>query len=454
MKELIGSTFVLLALSLLAQTEPEQKPPKPFHVEPEVRMRTFYMRTANEGALRDDFAWGSSLRMGGTLTWNKGFSLTYGYRAFALHLDSEVWEPEPITGQINRYETGLFNQTHPEKRYFGKTEELKLTYKSTKWQGVVGRMIINTPFINSQDGRLNPTAVEGVHLQWTPAKDWKLGAWAIWRIGPRSTGGWYNMGDTFGLYPTGLGTDGQPSRYPGNVDSNWVGIWHAERKLKTGDALKFWNTYIQNIATTAQVEYTGKRAISGNMAGVFGVQGFWQHGVGLGGSANPQVRYKDPTDSHGVVSASAGVDMNRSSWTLNYTYLWGEGRFLSPREWGRDPFYTFLPRERNEGYEHVQAITATWETRLWGGRLRPGIGAGVYFLPDPSDAPANKYAFPSYSQLNLSVRFQGQGSLKNMEALLLLVRKDALDSEIERLGWVYNKVNLTHFNAVVNYRLW
>jgi hypothetical protein len=26
-----------------------------------------------------------------------------------------------------------------------------------------------------------------------------------------------------------------------------------------------------------------------------------------------------------------------------------------PREWGRDPFYTFMPRERNEGYGDVNA---------------------------------------------------------------------------------------------------
>ena len=31
--------------------------------------------------------------------------------------------------------------------------------------------------------------------------------------------------------------------------------------------------------------------------------------------------------------------------------------FLMPREWGREPFYTFLPRERNEGLGGVNAWT-------------------------------------------------------------------------------------------------
>lgn len=27
-----------------------------------------------------------------------------------------------------------------------------------------------------------------------------------------------------------------------------------------------------------------------------------------------------------------------------------------PREWGREPFFTFLPRERNEGFGDVHAL--------------------------------------------------------------------------------------------------
>ena len=28
-----------------------------------------------------------------------------------------------------------------------------------------------------------------------------------------------------------------------------------------------------------------------------------------------------------------------------------------PREWGKEPFYTFLPRERNEGLGNIHAFT-------------------------------------------------------------------------------------------------
>jgi hypothetical protein len=427
---------------------------EPVRLIPEVRVRSFFMATQNEGALADDFAWASALRIAVQSTPYKGFSIKAGYRAFGIHAHSDVWAPESTTGQINRYETGLFDQLNPEQRYFGKVEELHLAYAGSTVQGTIGRMFINTPFINPQDGRLNPTAVEGVRAGLRLSPSVKLDSWAIWRIGPRSTGGWYHVGQTFGLYPTGRGTDGAPSRYPGHVRSDGVAIVHLEWAISPTSKVEFWDTYVDNISNTVLGELSGTWGRHPSRKWKYGLQMAMQQGVVEGGSSDETLRYKDPQDKNYVLGGRWGLDFGKNKASLNFTRIWGEGRFLSPREWGRDPFYTFLPRERNEGYAHVQAVTATYESTLSEGRWTPGIGAGVYYLPHPSDAADNKYGFPSYSQVNLSLKYKGTGTLKDLDALLLVVRKDALDKDITQLGWIYNKVNLTHVNLIVNYHFW
>jgi hypothetical protein len=47
---------------------------------------------------------------------------------------------------------------------------------------------------------------------------------------------------------------------------------------------------------------------------------------------------------------------HQQEWSLNYTRITKHGRFLFPREWGIEPFYTFMQRERNEGAGDVHAI--------------------------------------------------------------------------------------------------
>lgn len=410
------------------------------------------MATFNAGDLRDDYALASSLRIGFQTEQYKGLSLTANYRIFAIHAYSrDLWLPEPRINQLNRYETGLFDLNNPESRYFGKIEELHLKYEKDGWEAKIGRMVINTPFINTQDGRLNPTSVEGLQLGGKIGKNLQVNSYQIWRIGLRSSGNWTGIGSSIGVYPVGLDEAGNRSQYFGNTHSRFISMFQLKYKLGKSQ-LQFWNTLIDNISNTALVEYSAKTKLNDKNHLLHHAMVGFQNGLGEGGNEDPALRYKNPDDWHVFLSLQSGIENQRFLWTINYTHLSGKGRFLSPREWGRDPFYTFMPRERNEGYAFVNATTSNFEAKLLNGLLKPGIGYGFFFLPDASDAAANKYAFPSYRQLNASLKVQGKGNWKNMDGMLLLVRKTAMQKEIDRLGWVYNKVNLSHVNLIINYR--
>ena len=50
--------------------------------------------------------------------------------------------------------------------------------------------------------------------------------------------------------------------------------------------------------------------------------------------------------------------------SINYNYIFNQDRFTFPREWGREPFFTFLPRERMEGTADSHAIALKTEINL------------------------------------------------------------------------------------------
>ena len=177
-----------------------------------------------------------------------------------------------------------------------------------------------------------------------------------------------------------------------------------------------------------------------------------QHGLGDGGNADSQKQYKEPSDLNFAVSAK--LNWKKGPWEtqLSATQVGGKGRWLSPREWGKDAWYTFIPRERNEGFETVTAAVGYLSYRFEEVGIQVYTFAGIHILPDPQDAAANKYNFPSYRQHNLGLRYVPK-NLKNLDFQLILVVKEPLTNQKLSTVQQYNKVNLLHFNGLINWKL-
>jgi hypothetical protein len=134
-----------------------------------------------------------------------------------------------------------------------------------------------------------------------------------------------------------------------------------------------------------------------------------------------------------------------------FTKTGGNGRWLSPREWGKDAWFTFIPRERNEGFESLTATTFLAEfypSANWSiyGHL------GFHWLPEVQNAAANKYALPSYRQVNLGVKYR-PSSRPKMDFHLLMMNKEALNADGLTASQRYNKVGLLHVNLIANFRI-
>jgi hypothetical protein len=208
-----GLLFLLSFFSNFVQAQaPEAE--KKVVFEPELSFRSFWMNTSyNTESLRSDHALGLTSSLGGKLSFGKEWEFQAGYRVFANALSSDFWVPDPVTGQANRYESGLFNLLDPQDRLFGRLELFSLAFSQPKFGFKIGKMGIQTDWVNAQDGRLSPTVVEGIHAWVAPATNWKLSGWAINRMNVRGSKDWLSVGETIGLFPQGRSPFGKPAAY-------------------------------------------------------------------------------------------------------------------------------------------------------------------------------------------------------------------------------------------------
>jgi hypothetical protein len=412
--------------------------------------RNFFMATTNQGNLSDYFANGIGVGLRyKSPVWKNFHGVIGGFYSCNIG-SSDFSTPDPTTGQFNRYEVGLFDLEDVTNRYkLGRLEEFYLEYGRAGSFIRAGKMVLKTPFINPQDGRMRPTFEEGI---WTQFKTNKLTLNAGWlfNISPRSTVKWYRVERTIGIYPVGVDIDGNKSTYFGNLESNGVFIAGFDYQGKNW-SLQGWDTWIENINNTLflKMEVTPKIE---NVQLLSGVQLIRQDAHRDGGNADQDKTYMARGTFTNIISTMLGLKTKKAHVKLNYTHISDDGRFLFPREWGRDPFYTFLPRERNEGFGGVNAIMvqALYSPSK---NLSGGVGYGHYYLPDVMNFQLNKYGFPSYSQTNFEIDYQFSGFLKNLSSQLLIVYKKSIGETYENPQYIFNKVDMVNFNFVLNYTI-
>jgi hypothetical protein len=313
--------------------------------------------------------------------------------------------PDPSSGQANRYEIGLFDiEDAHNKTDIDRLEEFYLKYNFKKSSVIFGRQLLNTPFINLQDGRMRPTGVEGIWAELNEIKGVKMeGGW-LYSISPRSTTEWYPVGETIGLYSTGLNPDGTPSQYANKIESKGIALLALKSSLSKHLKLQFWNMYTQNVFNTAMLQTDYSLPLNNKSNLILGAQVIKQDALNDGGNHQQSATYFLKNGKSLTFGAKIGIKSTNWETSLNYNRITEKGRYLLPREWGRDPFFTFLPRERNDGFGDLHAIMAKIDYKVPQTRFKTSIAAGYYKLPDVKNFALNKYGMPSYSQINTDFR--------------------------------------------------
>lgn len=415
--------------------------------------RTFMMGTLNEGELKDDYALGTGAGISMETKPIKGFQL--GVSGFFIYnlTSSEIHAPDALTGQPNRYEVGLFDiEDHDNGSDLDRLEELYLKYSRSKSNLTLGKFVPNNPFINAQDGRMRPTVAEGLWLEFKELKKLTVSGGWIWSVSPRSTVRWYSISNSMGVYPTGVDSEGKKSAYKGNIEGNsGIGIVNLLYKPGERSSISVWNGYLENVMNTAMVEFKIEQKKKGRTY-YQGLILMHQDAINNGGNANQSLTYILRGARSNALSAQAGIKNKTYNYSINYTHITSDGRYLMPREWGKEVFYTFLNRERIEGFGNVHAAMGK-ATRNFSERFQVAAAYGYVKLPDVTDYQLNKYGMPSYHQLNAWANYTFKGFLHGMEMRFLAAYKLNAGETYGNLKYVYNKVNMLNLNLVLDFKI-
>lgn len=416
--------------------------------------RTFFMATVNNHGLSDYAALGFGAGMGYESARFKNFQFAISGFFINNIASSNLTKPDPQTNLLSRYEVSLFDVENPANRNdLDRLEELYLRYHFRKSNITYGKQYLNTPFLNQQDGRMRPTMENGVWVDINEIKKFKISGGWLTAISPRSTVNWYKVGESIGLYAAGVDEQGLPSGFRGHLETKGVAIaslqWMPVKDVK----LQGWHYYIENIFNTTLLQADAKVPFQrgGKTKWLVGLQLAGQQRVGNGGNEDPAKAYVKPGYRSRILSARMGTAWKHWELTANYTRITADGRFLFPREWGRDPFYTFMVRERNEGLGNVNAFVLYAHYASPQKNWSATAGAGYYDLPASTDFRLNKYGMPSYYQLLGDVRYRFKGFLRGTTLRLIYVYKGNLEDNVTNKRTYFNKVDMHHINLIIDY---
>ncbi len=420
----------------------------------EGHIRSYFMSTVNHNEYPDYYALG----MGGGLGYYspiiKNFQI--GMSGFIIYnlASSSLETHAPFA---NRYEIGLFDIQDPENHGdLDRLEDLYLRYyfsQASKSHIQVGKFHLKTPLINLQDGRMRPNLQEGLWIELNNWKTIKVKGGLLWKTSPRGTTRWYDMGQSIGVYPGGRATNGEKAEYAGHVATKNVWIGNIELNPIRNLNYQLWNYHADRLFNLAlnKVEWKKKNA---NHTWLIGFQYLWQKSLFNDTLSITRQFIEKGEQSHSFSSRLSMTNNYRGDeWNLNYTRITSHGRFLFPREWGVESFYTFMQRERSEGMGDIHAIMLQNNRMLDKHKhLSLQTAAGLYMLPSVDNAKLNKYAMPSYYQVNVRARYKFTGFLQGLQADLLYLYKGNMATGIDEIpAYFHNKVDMHHLSLMLDY---
>lgn len=416
--------------------------------------RTFLMSTINDGDLKDDYALASGAGIG--MLTKPLFGFQFGFSGYFIYniKSSNIELPDSLTLSPNRYEVGLFDVENPtNKNNLYRLEELYIKYSISKSTLTLGKLNINTPFLNPQDGRMRPTIEEGVWLTVNESKKIGVNGGWIWAVSPRSTLKWYSLQNSIGINPSGVTTEGVKSNYYNNIQTSGMAIANVYFQPSEKIKINLWNGMLDNVMNTAMIEINTTQNLNENVKLYQGAIYLHQDAINNGGNSDQKKTYVNKGFQANVISAQIGLKNKRTNTSLNYTHITGDGRYTMPREWGKDPFYTFLSRERNEGFGDVHAYVLKTSVNAIREKFKAGLGYGYYQLPDVKNYRLNKYGMPSYHQINMDASYAFGKFLKGFELKVLVAYKIKEGETYNNLKYVYNKVNMINFNFIIDFKI-
>ena len=420
----------------------------------------YYYLGENEGRDYQDY-YGSAI--GGHLKYEtgkiSGFNL--GIAFYTAHFLATNYSTTSLESEANnknsRYVAGLMDASDPSVTTITNIGELYLNYKYSKTDIRIGRMKLKAPFMNPEDGRMIPTLEQGAWIKSSDLNGFILQAGYVNAFWNRSTSKWKSVEKSLGYgYSQAKSPNKANSAYKGQTTTNGVYVASVAYTGVKGLKLQAWDYYLQNIMNVGYLQADYKHKI-GNYKFIVAGQYINEAEVGNGGNSDathPEYSYRAKDEKSELFGAKIGAGYSGTMLTVAATKVTSQGRFLFPREWGKEPLFTFQKRERTDGSGDATAtlLTLGQDFGVFGVKgLKVLGGIGKYNRVDAKNFALNKYGVPSYIQGNFDMYYKFSGELKGLSMNYLFARKVATGETYDNANFIFRKNDLNVHNFIVNY---
>ncbi|NIK73913.1 hypothetical protein FHS56_001426 [Thermonema lapsum] len=404
--------------------------------------RNYFLYELNQGAPKDFYALATGGHLKATFQAAKHWQVAVAFYSSQL-ISGNFDTPDPMTGKPSRYAIGLMDVNDPRNRHISDIGEAYVRFHTKQWQATYGRMLVKTPFFNPQDGRMIPTLAQGAQLQWKN-KTWLLEGYGIQAVWVRNTSGWRTVEESIGLYPMGRSADGSPLQYAGKINSDYLLIGHLRLNAQGGALQQHLWTYLAD--RLFQLYYI-EGSYQVNKAWQLQWQAHYQKSTTQGGNIGPDWYYLLPESYNYSLGGKITYYFHpKHQLGIAWLHLNGNAPFSFPREWGRDPFFTFQRRERSEGLSTTSALVVNYHASI-GKHWALNTDWGWHQTPRINDYAANRYGMPTYQHLNTELSYQNT----HWNASLLFTYKSPLTRNISEKE-AFGKVNLALLHVIVSYK--
>ncbi len=413
--------------------------------EIEGHIRNYFMSTINDGDLTDFY----TNAIGGAMMFKSkefmgfegGAKGIFTYKTFSSDLNT----PDETTGRISKWEHELYDITDIDNfNDLDRLEELYIKYNFEKGYVTYGKLAIEeTPLLNESDGRMKPFAFKGLWLNYNLKNHVFNLSW-LDKVSPRSTVEWYDFNEAIGLVNNGFQPNGETAHYHDKTESDGIANFQYETSIKAFD-FRANHYYLHHVSHTSLLELDYH---TNNW--FFGLQYAYQIPDNFQEELAYEERYMQPDENGQVFSCKLKYEeQDQWNFSLAYTKAFDSGRFLFPKELGRDHFFTSLSRSRLDGLgdADVLALSGAYQFNPNGLGLR--LEFTQVFGPEVGDFQYNKYNIDEYFQINTRLHYELHGFFEGLNFDLLYVYKENLNNTSAEV--IFNRSNYHQLNFVTNY---
>ena len=415
-------------------------------------IRNFTMVTLNAGELTD--YWANAT--GGAIQYQTARFLGHfqlgvkGIFTFNT-LSSDLLYEDPRTGQHAKWELELFDVNHPEEKHdLDRLEELYLKYHFGEGSFVeIGKFDLDeTPLLNRRDGRMKPFVFEGLWSSLHFGKKHQVQTGWLTQVSPRSMTQFFPMHEAIGLKSQGRQPDGTPAAYHEAAPTRGIGVVGWQYDSQETWKVEVWEFYLDRLTNINWLQAEGQWG-----PWVAGGQYVLQLSHPYQQQLDYQARYYHPGEVGQVAAARFGLRGSHWEVTGNYLHSFSQGRFLCPRELGRERLYTSIPRSWVEGLGSTDVVTLIGRYRQdlpQQNQLSAEVRGSTVFTPAPTDYALNKYGAQPYYQVNAALNYECFGKLEGLNVQLLYIYRGHYAEGDLTPQELFNQYDMHQLNLITN----